>query len=47
MDTDFWEEVIQQSSEEDLDWLAIRIRRRKESLHPEITAHRAIIRQKL
>jgi hypothetical protein len=45
MDTYFWDEVLQGLTLADLEWLEIRIRRRKESMKPEITARKIIIRK--
>ena len=45
MDSDFWDEVLAGLSLSDLDWLEIRIRRRKESMKPEIIARKIIIRK--
>ena len=45
MDTDFWDELIAGLSAADLDWLMLRIKRRKESLHPEKVARKIIIRK--
>lgn len=45
MDITFWDELIAGLSLSDLDWLAVRIQRRKASLHPEIIARKTIIRK--
>jgi hypothetical protein len=45
MDIDFWDEVLAGLTLSDLEWLEIRIRRRKESMRPEITARKIIIRK--
>jgi hypothetical protein len=45
MDTDFWDEVLAGLSLSDLEWLEIRIRRRKESMRPEIIVRKTIIRK--
>lgn len=45
MDIDFWDSLIAGLNQSELDWLEIRIRRRKESLKPEIIARRTIIRK--
>jgi hypothetical protein len=45
MDIDFWDSLIAGLDLSDLDWLEIRIQRRKASLHPEIVARKTIIRK--
>jgi len=45
MDVNFWDELLQSLEYADLEWLEIRIRRRKASMHPERTAKRALIRK--
>jgi hypothetical protein len=44
MDLHFWDELLQGLSAADLDWLEARIKRRKESMHPERIERKAIIR---
>jgi len=46
MDADFWDEILQRLEYSDLEWLEIRIRRRKTSMHPERTARRALIKNR-
>jgi hypothetical protein len=45
MDRTFWDLLIAGLNISDLEWLEIVIRRRKESLHPEIIARKTIIRK--
>ena len=45
MDTAFWDELLQGLNASDLDWLEIRIKRRKESMHPEKIVRKTIIRK--
>jgi len=46
IDIDFWDELLQRLTFSELEWLEIRIRRRKESMHPEITARKNFICKK-
>jgi len=45
IDIDFWDELLQRMTISELEWLEIRIRRRKESMHPELTARKIVIRK--
>lgn len=45
MDTGFWDELLQGLELCDLEWLEIRIRRRKAALHPERIERKTIIRK--
>lgn len=45
MDIDFWDELIAGLDVAELDWLSMRIRRRRASLHPEITIRKTVIRK--
>jgi hypothetical protein len=45
MGIDFWDELLAGLGYSDLEWLEIRIRRRKESLHPERVTRKIIIRK--
>jgi hypothetical protein len=46
MDINLWDELIAGLSAPDLEWLMMRVRRRRESLHPELIARKAIIRKR-
>jgi hypothetical protein len=45
MERDFWDLLIQGLGFSDLEWLEVRIKRRKESMHPEIIVRKTIIRK--
>ena len=45
MDRTFWDLLLQGLNISDLEWLEIRIKRRKESMHPEKIARKTIIRK--
>ncbi len=45
MDITFWDSLISGLSYSDLEWLEIRIARRKKGMHPEIIARKIIIRK--
>lgn len=45
MDVNFWDELIGGLDVTDLEWLMLRIRRRRDSLHPEKIARKTIIRK--
>ena len=45
MDTDFWDELIAGLDASELEWLMLRVRRRRESFHPEKIARKIIIRK--
>lgn len=46
LDVEFWDALIERADYPELEWLEIRIRRRKESLKSRITASKIIIRKK-
>lgn len=45
IDIDLCDELLQRLTFSELEWLEIRIRRRKESMHPEWTVRKTIIKQ--
>jgi hypothetical protein len=45
MEKYFWDLLIQGLGVSDLEWLEIRIKRRKESLHPGIIGRKTIIKK--
>jgi hypothetical protein len=45
MDVNFWDELIGGLDATDLEWLMLRIQRRRDSLHPEKIARKIIIRK--
>jgi len=46
MDIDFWDSLLQTLSFPELDWLEIRIKRRKASMRPDIIVRKTIITKK-